>query len=253
MDLSDGLDGLAPVDAIIHAAAHTHLIPDSTAQDYIRSNVLGALNLAEYAKRVGAAALINLSTISIYGQVRVSQLDEETPLEGPEMYGLSKYTAEMIFKEHAVDFPSVSLRLPGVVGDGYFTPWVGQLLTKAGAGLPLSIVNADSMFNNVVDLQELHRLVSWLLERGLSGGNVCNVASSKPLTIRAVAELVKEGLDSASPVIERPSDRQPFTISIEKLKHTFGFEPTPTRAVIQRYVARNRPVLSAQGAGLTDP
>ena len=89
-DISQDIKGLEHVDIIIHAAAHTHLITHSTAFDYIQSNIMGTLSLANYAKVIRPRLFIYLSTLSAYGEILADEINEDTPLNKPEMYGLSK-------------------------------------------------------------------------------------------------------------------------------------------------------------------
>lgn len=244
-DLAEPLDALPPVDAIIHAAAHTHLIPGSTARDYIRANVLGGLNLADYAIRVRPRVLVNLSTISLYGQVGQTLLNEEAPLWRPELYGASKYMAELALEERSGDFPSVSVRMPGVVGPNYFTPWIGKVLRCALRNDPISIYNPAAPFNNVLDLEEVARFASLLLERQHEGYEVVNLGASEPLTVRQTVELLIAEAGSNSTIIVRPPSGVSFYIDIAKVVMRYGYSPSPTRDIVTRYVRANRVPLSS--------
>ena len=239
MDLSNGLDGLKPVDVIIHAAAHTHLIPNSTAEDYIRSNLIGTLNLVKYAKANRPAVFVYLSTVSMYGDVTVADLEEDTPAHGAEMYGMTKYMGERILRDHAEDFPSVSVRLPGVVGPGYFTPWIGSALLRASRDEDILVYNPESLFNNGVDLEELSRFVFWVIGSGIGGFEAVNLAAGEPLPIREVVELIVSLTGSKSNITEQATDRRSFLINCAKVKSVFGFDPATTKSIIQRYVAGN--------------
>lgn len=243
LDLAESLHGLEAVDVIIHTAAHTHLIPNSTASDYIRSNVNAMLNLASYARLVQPRIFVYLSTLSVYGEITVRELDEDTPLNKPEMYGLSKYMGEHILKEHLSYFPSVCIRLPGVVGPGYFMPWLGKMLLKASRNEPILIFNPDSLFNNVVDVLELHRFISWIIESSFVGFDVFNLAASEPMRIREVIDLTVSLTNSKSVIHEEDSQRQSFSIKTEKIGKLFGFEPETTKTIIGRYVTENLPFL----------
>ena len=239
LDIADGLQSILDVDVIIHAAALTHLIPDATASDYIHSNLTGAIRVAEYAESVKPKVLVYMSTLSVYGNIQVSELLEETPLGSPEMYGLTKYMGELIFKNYASAFPSVCIRLPGVVGEGYFTPWLGKILRTANNDNPITIYNPDSMFNNVVDLTELQSLVSRIMAMSLTGFEVVNFAASEPISIREVVELIIKKTGSGSSVSEEQSTRNSFTINTDKVRRLYEFCPSTTNEIIQRYITDN--------------
>jgi len=239
LDVSENLDDLEPVDVVIHAAAHTRLIPNSTTEDYIRSNLTGTLNLAGYAKRTKPLIFIYMSTISMFGQINVTELDEDTPPNGPGTYGMTKYLGELVLQDNAENFRSVSIRLPGVVGPGYFTPWVGGVLTKASRNEDIEIYNPDSLFNNIVDLEELGRFVSCVSRCGIQGFESVNLASKDPITTREVVDAIISLTDSRSNVTSRTVDRTSFLIRWQKALDIFGFDPASTKAIVHRYVAAN--------------
>ena len=239
LDISEDLGDLEPVDVVIHAAAHTHLIPNSTTAGYIRSNLTGTLNLAEYAKRTKPSIFIYMSTISMFGQIDVPELNEDTPPNGPGTYGMTKYLGELILQDHAEDFRSVSIRLPGVVGPGYFTPWVGSVLTKAAQNEDIEFYNPDCLFNNIVDLEELGRFASFTVGSGFKGFQSINLAASEAITTRELVDTVVSLTGSKSRVDSRNIDRTSFVINCQKVMNVFGFDPASTKSMVSRYVNGN--------------
>lgn len=251
LDLADTTDWLPPVDAVIHAAAHTHLVPNSVARDYVRSNVTGTLNLIDYARRVGVRQIVHLSTLSVYGDLPSGELTEDTPLFRPSLYGTTKYLCELSLAENAAHFGSINIRLPGVVAPGYLTPWIGQVLTKAVAGTPITIYNPDGPFNNIVDVEELARFISHYLQKAPAGSATVNLACSAPLPVRRVVTTVLEEAGSHSSVVEGPPRKGAFVINTARLERDFEFEPAPTEAVVRRYVRGNvRRGLASKAASL---
>lgn len=236
LDLADGLGAVPPVDAVIHAAAHTHLVPDSTADDYIRSNVQGTRNLVAWARKSGVRYLINLSTLSVYGELPAGELTEETPLYRPGLYGATKYLCELTVAEAAKDFGSVSIRLPGVVAPGYFTPWIGQVLRRALAGEEIVVYNADAPFNNIVDVEELGRFIAHALKTPSAGSEMINLAASDPLPIGELVGTIVAEAGSASRVSSGDARKPSFSIVTERVKRIFAFHPASTREMVRRYV-----------------
>ncbi len=255
VDLSKGLEelapaeGLEPADVIVHAAAHTHLIPHSTAGDYVHANLLGTLNLIDYANAVTPRCFVYLSAMSVYGDVTVGELDEDTPLNRPELYGASKYVAELIVREAGGAFPVLCVRLPGVVGRGYFTPWIGTMLRAAMRHEPLRIYNSEAPFNNLVDLQEIARFLAHVIERGTAGCDLVNLAASEPMRIRDVVGLLRSLTRSRSEVLVMDrAQKRSFVISTARLRDRLGFQASTTQDMIRRYVAEH----VSEGSGLRD-
>ena len=245
LDLCENLQGLEPVDVVIHsAAAHPNSTPAPATLDYIQSNVIATLKLVNYCKLIQPKIFIHLSTISVHGQVMVDELDEDVPLHKPDIYGLTKYASELILKEHLSYFPSVCIRMPGVLGPGFFAPWLGTVLEKAGRNEPISLYNPDSLFNNVTDLAEIRRLISLIIDNGSVGFEVVNLAAAEPMRIREAIDIIICLMGSKSRVYEQDTDRNSFSIKIDKLMQFFGFEPATTRSIVYGYVSGNEPVMN---------
>jgi nucleoside-diphosphate-sugar epimerase len=236
-DISDELTNVPAVDAIVHAAAlHPNSRSGSSLTDYVNVNVIGTERVMNYAKSAGARFVLNLSTISVYGDLPSGLVTEDSPLFRPKIYGASKYLAELVVAEYAEGISSVSVRLPGVVGPGHFIPWIGRVLRKALAGEPISIFNPGAKFNNIVDLIEMERLVTHLVDAMPRGALTVNFGATEPSTIgEVVANLVRLA-SSRSEVRVGTSSRGSFYISTERLEHKLNFRPAPTMSIVERYV-----------------
>ena len=231
-DLSQTLTDLPVADAIIHTAVQNLHFDGTKARDFVSANVVGALNLADYAERCGAKFVLNFSSISAYGNIQHSVLTEAAPLWSPELYGTSKYLAELIFQEKFV--PGLSIRLPGIVGPGTFSPWLGKVLRKALDNQSIGIFRPDAPFNNVVSVEELCRFARFCLDRNWDGFHMVNMGASEPSTIRGVVEAIIATVGSSSTIQVNDSNATPFAIAIDKLV-ALGFTPMATLDQVRRY------------------
>jgi nucleoside-diphosphate-sugar epimerase len=238
MDLAEGVPIDEPVQVIVHAAAHTHLDPHARARDYARSNVMGTAALAEFARTHDTRVIVHLSTVSVYGEVHGPAIAANTPFDHPGLYGATKYLAELILADHVNSFASVSLRLPGVVGRSYFTPWLGRLLSRALSDEPIEAYNPLALFNNVVDTNELARCVEYLIGSEIRGSHTAALAASDPVSINQVVSAVVRFADSRSVVRWQSGRRKSFTIDVGGIRE-LGFHPVSTMAIIERYVKTN--------------
>jgi nucleoside-diphosphate-sugar epimerase len=240
VDLMYSLDGLEPVDIIIHAAAaHVNSNPVPDLNSYIHSNVIATKHMADYAAAGRTQLFIYLSTVSVYGAVEGGVLSEGTPVNSPNMYGASKYMAELILKEYQQQFPSICVRLPGITGKGSLNLWLGSVMERAIKGQPIKIYNGDSMFNNVVDRADLMRFVSACIDREDWSFNIFNLAASNPITVREVVKLIISLTGSNSEIVEKEVSRESFFISNEKLRNVLDFVPETTGTLVSRFVRAN--------------
>lgn len=241
MDLANGIAVDEPVDLIVHAAAHTHLDLQARASDYVRSNLVGGLALADFARNHGTRLVLHLSTISVYGDVGIETLGPDSPLFRPSLYGASKYMAELILADHADAFASVSIRLPGVVAPGYLTPWLGRVLVRALAGETIEAFNPAAPFNNIVDVDELARCLDHLAAHPPLGSDIVTLAASEPIPVAEVLDRVLRLTKSTSSVAWNTSKRKSFFISVAELATRYGYVPASTAVMVERYVRDNLP------------
>lgn len=235
-DLAESLLHLPPVDAIIHAAARTPVTWNGTASDYARSNILGMERLIEYARRVGVRYLLNLSTISVYGQLPSGELTEDAPFNNPDVYGTTKYVAERILAAGASRVPGFSLRLPGVLAPNNFGPWIGKVLREALDDAPITIYNPQASFNNVIDVEELARFADHVLKTRPAGIDVVNWGADRPCAIADIVGLILERSGSRSIVSEGGAVKGSFWINTDRLRQQCGFHPAQTSKMVSRYV-----------------
>jgi len=236
MDLGETQLANMQCDVVIHAAAvhpNSRITPSIT--DYLRSNVMATLNVANFARRVRARLFVYLSSVSVYGNVNVCELTEETPLNKPDIYGTSKYAGELILKEYADAFPSLCIRLPGVVGAGSFSPWLGRALNDLILNRPVTIYNPESLFNNVVDLHMMSNFMSSVVSRGLSGFSVVNLAATGPITIRTVIKTLMQHTCSRSKIEVGRDRRASFYINVDKVMNDLMFVPEKTNTILSRF------------------
>lgn len=220
-------------DALVHAAAA------STARrggidEFIACNVIGARNVARYARAARIKKVIYTSSISVYGDIHEPYLQETYPITNPDDYGLTKYLAERLFAE-TEGLSCVALRLPGILGKGAHRAWIPTVLHRVLEGdHKATIYSPSSLFNNAAHVREISEFVWLLLNSPMSGFNAVNVAAADPITIREVIVLMAEILGETIEIIERPALKPSFTISSERAE-LLGYNALPIRDILRRY------------------
>lgn len=89
---------LCPGATEIYNLAAVHTTPGHDDWEYFWTNVTGALNICDFARRVGCANIVFTSSISVYGPSEAPK-DENSVLEPESAYGRSKYCAERIHRD----------------------------------------------------------------------------------------------------------------------------------------------------------
>jgi UDP-arabinose 4-epimerase len=100
----DGLvlkQALARVDAVMHFAAHAY-VGESVAnpRKYFRNNVEGGLSLLNAMGEAGVEKIIFSSTCAVYGEPAKVPIDEGTPRQPVNPYGVSKLFLEQALESY---------------------------------------------------------------------------------------------------------------------------------------------------------
>ena len=100
-------------EAVFHLAAliaipYSYHAPES----YIRTNILGTLNVLQAARETGVECVVHTSTSEVYGTAQYVPIDEAHPLQGQSPYSASKIGADKIAEAFHLSFavPVVTVR-----------------------------------------------------------------------------------------------------------------------------------------------
>ena len=115
-DLADRdsvLDAVRDREIVFHLGAliaipYSYLAPES----YVRTNILGTLNVLQAVRELGVARLIHTSTSEVYGSAQFVPMTEAHPLVGQSPYSASKIAADKLAESYHRSFgtPVVTLR-----------------------------------------------------------------------------------------------------------------------------------------------
>lgn len=237
-DLSKDFEIPAGINAVVHTAGQASPV-GKLVSDYVENNIRATQNLVEFSVKAGVKKFVNFSSMSVYGKIDTSIVDEGTEIVNPSPYGLSKYLAEAIVEEAAAQMGSVSIRLPGIVGEGAKGPWLSKVFQRARTNDDIEIFNADSLFNNVVHIEDLCEFVVSLLAQDLHHAEVLTIASGNPMTTYETVKHIRGLCDSTSSIKTNSDGARSFIISNKKAEEKFGYRPTPLRRVLEMFAGEN--------------
>lgn len=115
-DLADRdsvFDTVRDQDLVFHLGAliaipYSYLAPES----YVRTNILGTLNVLQAVRELGVGRLVHTSTSEVYGSAQFTPMTEAHPLVGQSPYSASKIAADKLAESYHRSFqtPVVTLR-----------------------------------------------------------------------------------------------------------------------------------------------
>lgn len=102
-----GCDTVFHLGALI-AIPYSYQAPES----YVRTNIIGTLNVLQAARAAGTRRVIHTSTSEVYGTARTVPIDENHPLQGQSPYSASKIGADKMAESFHLSFglPVVTIR-----------------------------------------------------------------------------------------------------------------------------------------------
>lgn len=221
------------VEGVIHCAALSSAdTADATVMNDI--NARGSGLVAEWSARHNVPFFAQISSVSVYGRAE-GCIDESSPITDPDAYGISKYEAEQAVKAARRELPSVSLRLPGVLGKGAHNIWLSRVLDTLMAGKPLSYYHPTMPFNNAVHVDDLLAFILTLSAQPETGHRQFVLGAGSRMTVENMLHYMKELLSSDSVLAEQPPKKPAFYID-SSLAQRAGYTPMTLEHMLKRYV-----------------
>lgn len=227
-------DAMSDIDVVFHQAGLVS-VPSSISDphDSHTRNATGTLNVLEAARRHDAKAIV-ASSAAVYGEPEYTPLDEAHPLDPESPYGLDKLTADYYTRlyDELYSLETVALRYFNVYGPGQhsgnYAGVITTFLTQARRGTDITVHGDGSQTRDFVHVKDI---VQANIRAAISdvSGRSYNIGTGQSVTIRQLAELVREIADSNSEIIHtepREGDVTESVVDISRAIDELDYEPT---------------------------
>jgi nucleoside-diphosphate-sugar epimerase len=188
-------DVLQGVDAVVHLAARTHVLHETSADplaEYRRINTRGTVRLARQAIDAGVKRLVFLSSVKVNGEATHGRgYLESDPARPEDAYGLSKWEAEQSLWEMTAGTRTqgVVLRPPLIYGPGVKGNFL-RLMKLAARHWPLPLASIDNR-RSLIYVENLVSAITTCLESPAAGNRTYLVSDgtdmSTPELVRAIS------------------------------------------------------------------
>lgn len=245
-------------DAVVHlaAAVGVRLIVDAPVRT-IETNVHGTEVVLRHAAKKKKLVLI-ASTSEVYGKRTVVPFREDadlllgSPHQHRWAYACSKAIDEFLglayWKEKRL--PVIVVRLFNTVGPrqtGRYGMVIPTFVGQALAGEPLTVFGDGSQTRSFADVSDVVGALVGLLNEPRAVGDVFNIGNPEEISIRELAERVRETTGSASEIVTIPyveayeagfEDMPRRVPDITKIRDLIGWSPSlPLPDILKRVVA----------------
>ena len=198
------------IDTVVNFAAETHVDRSILwADDFIKTDVLGAFTLLETARRFGVRRFIQISTDEVYGSITSGSFTEESSLSPRNPYAASKAGADRLafayFATHNV--PVIITRCSNNFGPNQHPEkFIPLFVTNALEDKPLPLYGDGCYRRDWIYVQDHCAAIDFLIDRGRPG-ETYNIAGGNELENIEIARRIVRKLGKPESLIRRVEDR----------------------------------------------
>jgi NAD dependent epimerase/dehydratase len=201
--------------AALIAIPYSYRAPDS----YVRTNVIGTLNVLQSARELGVGRVVHTSTSEVYGTARHVPIDEAHPLQGQSPYSASKIGADKMAEAFHLSFglPVVTVRPFNTFGPRQSARAV--IPTIISQALEGGVVRLGSL-HPTRDLNFVSNTVDGFLRAALEPaaiGRTVNLGSGREISIGDLAALIGRIMDRRLEITSEDQRIRPERSEVERL------------------------------------
>lgn len=221
------------VDAIIHFAAETHVDRSIIgADDFIKTNVLGTLNLLDAAKEY-KKRFHHVSTDEVFGTLgpNDSAFNENTPYNPKNPYSASKAASDHLVRSyiHTHGLQATISNCSNNYGPYQFPEKLIPLfIFKLLNNEKVPVYGDGLQIRDWIHVDDHARGVDMILHRGRIGETYClggNCELPNIDLIRGLITLLGQDEESIEYVKDRPGHDRRYAIDFTKIRNELGWEP----------------------------
>jgi len=226
-------DALKGADYVFNLAALVS-VPESVQkpEETREINIEGLKNLLDASVKNGVKKLVHSSSAAIYGDDPVMPKVESMPAKPISPYGETKYGGELLCNEYAAKYglKTASLRYFNVYGPkqnpyGAYTSVIPIFSLRALKNEPLVVFGDGEQTRDFVFVKDVvsANVLAAVTENALGAYNVAN---GRTITIKELAERIKQMTGTKSRVVFEPpreGDIKHSSASVDKAKNELNY------------------------------
>ena len=221
-------------DSIIHMAAITEI--KRTVEDpklCFEVNCFGSLNVLELALRKKVTRILCTSSANVYGAPKKNPVTEDSPFEPRVPYDYSKVVLEnLAMSFHKTKNLPVSLTRSWLLFGKFDQPTraTSRFIRACLKDEPLTLFNGGKDTTSPSHAVNFAKLALTVLTNDNAVGRAYNFGGERPVTIRELAETIRDLMGSKSKLILAPprtaleAEPQISYPSVERAKSELGYQ-----------------------------
>jgi dTDP-glucose 4,6-dehydratase len=225
-------------DAIINFAAESHVDRSiASADEFIRTNVLGTQVLLDCARARGVKRFVQVSTDEVMGSLNESDSEfftEDSPFEPNSPYAASKAAAEHLVRaaHHTFGLDTVITRCGNNYGPRQFPEkFLPLMIANAMNDEPIPVYGDGGNVRDWIYVDDHCRAILLALEQAKSGATY-NIGARNQRRNIDVAKSVLEQLGKPESLLtfvkDRPGHDRRYAIDPSRIENELGWKPRET-------------------------
>jgi dTDP-glucose 4,6-dehydratase len=219
--------------AVVNFAAESHVDRSiASPEDFIRTNIVGASNLLDAARRHGVKRFVQVSTDEVYGSLGATgRFTEQSPINPSSPYSASKASADLLVLAAHKTFGQdvVVTRCSNNYGPYQFPEkLVPVAILRALAGEPIPIYGDGLNVRDWIHVEDHCAAIFDVLMQGRPG-EIYNVGADNERTnldlVRAILSHLGKSEQLIKFVPDRPGHDRRYAIDSTKIRTEIGWKP----------------------------
>ena len=221
-------DGSFLNDAVVVNCAY----PRNSAGTAVADGLKYIQHVFEAAADNKSAAIINISSQSVYSQQRTETASEETEICLESPYAVGKYASELLLESicRGKGLKQTNLRMASLIGPGFDQRIVNRFVKQACEGQALNISISDQRFGFLDVEDAVSAIIALIDNTDIPWQPAYNVGNAKAYSITEIAESVKKVFEDTGlnfPGINTAAGEKTGNTAVDyhKISEDTGFKP----------------------------
>jgi dTDP-glucose 4,6-dehydratase len=219
--------------AVVNFAAESHVDRSiASPENFFRTNIIGASNLLESARRHGVKRFVQVSTDEVYGSLgEIGRFSELSPINPSSPYSASKASADLLVLAAHKTFGQdvVVTRCSNNYGPYQFPEkLVPVAILRALADEPVPIYGDGLNVRDWIHVEDHCAAVFDVLMQGRAG-EIYNIGAENERTNLELVRAILSHLEKSEELIEfvpdRPGHDRRYAIDSSKIRNEIGWKP----------------------------
>lgn len=237
------------IDVVVHLAAKAGVRPSiEDPEGYLKTNILGTLNVLEYMRKIGSQNLVFASSSSVYGNNTKIPFEESDTTDQPiSPYAASKKSCELlIYNYHKLyQFNCINLRFFTVFGPRQRPDLaIHKFVKKISGNEPIDVYGQGDTARDYTFVDDTISGIVESINYIVANRNVfetINLGNNTPISLKALIQKIENHLGMKAKINYQPMQDGDVDItfsSIEKAKELLSYNPgTSMDEGLEKFIA----------------